>query len=440
MVTTSKQKNSLAICLESGPTWIFTVVAATAAFSTYFCMYAFRKPFAAAEFEGLSFLGTQVRLKTAFVISQIIGYTLSKYIGIKVCSEVTRQRRAVLLVGLALTAEAALVLFALLPPNLKAVAMFGNGLPLGMVWGMVVSYLEGRRTSELLLAALSCSFIVSSGAVKDVGRWLLTAQRVSEAWMPAVTGLLFLPLFLGSVWLLQRLPPPNEQDVAARVRRTPMDRRDRLAFLRQFLPGLVLLILIYFFLTAYRDFRDNYGIEIFRELGFGKTPAIFTLTELPVAVVVMGAMAAVNLIRDNRRGLITIFGIMAGGLLLTGGGTLLLDVGVIDGAWWMILVGLGSYLTYVPYNSVLFDRLIAATRVTGTAVFAIYLADAIGYTGSIGIQLYKDLLDPKATRLDYFRNYTYFLSVLGPTLLIFSGVYFLWKNRPQVGPDKKELP
>src|SRR6516165_2212747 len=116
MVTTSKQKNSLAICLESGPTWIFTVVAATAAFSTYFCMYAFRKPFAAAEFEGLSFLGTQVRLKTAFVISQIIGYTLSKYIGIKVCSEVTRQRRAVLLVGLALTAEAALVLFALLPP------------------------------------------------------------------------------------------------------------------------------------------------------------------------------------------------------------------------------------------------------------------------------------------------------------------------------------
>jgi len=58
-----------------------------------------------------------------------------------------------------------LVLFALVPPVWKAAALFLNDLPLEMIWGMVVGYLEGRCTSELLLAGLSCSFIVSSGMV-----------------------------------------------------------------------------------------------------------------------------------------------------------------------------------------------------------------------------------------------------------------------------------
>ena len=57
--------------------------------------------------------------------------------------------------------------------------------------------------------------------------------------------------------------------------------------------------------------------------------------------------------------------------------TLLLDAGQIDGLAWMILVGLGAYLAYVPFGSVLFDRRIAATGFVGTAVFAIYLTDAI---------------------------------------------------------------
>jgi hypothetical protein len=207
-----------------------------------------------------------------------------------------------------------------------------------------------------------------------------------------------------------------------------MDRQDRMAFIRQFLPGMALLVIVYLFLTAFRDFRDNYGMELFRELGFGQTPGIFTLTELPVAFVVLVAMAAVNVVRDNRRGLATIFAIMVGGLLLTGAGTLLLDLGVVNGAGWMILMGLGSYLTYVPYNSVLFDRLLAATRVTGTAVFAIYLADAVGYTGSVGVQLYKDLFDSQSTRLHFFHGFTYLLAGLGSALLIVSGVYFSWRS------------
>ena len=105
--------------LESAPSALFVLVAVFAAFSTYFAMYAFRKPFAAAKFDGLTFLGTGVGLKTALVIGQIIGYALSKWVGIKFCSEITPARRARTLVTLVLAAEFALLLFAVLPAPLK---------------------------------------------------------------------------------------------------------------------------------------------------------------------------------------------------------------------------------------------------------------------------------------------------------------------------------
>lgn len=418
--------------LARAPGWTLTLYAIVASFGTYFCMYAFRKPFTAAKFADLTW--GPVDLKTALVIGQLVGYTLSKYLGIKICSEVTPRRRAAWLVGLILAAEGALAAFYLLPNSLKIVAIFLNGLPLGMVWGMVVAYLEGRKTSELLLAGLSCSYIVASGAVKSVGRHLVLQWQVSEAAMPVLTGALFLPPFLLSVWLLHQLPRPDQLDVTLRAEREPMDRARRIGFLRTFWPGLTLLLLAYFFLTAYRDFRDNYQVEIVEQLGY-QNAAVLAQTELWVALGVMAALASLNLITDNRRGLIGAFAIMGFGTALMGVGTLVWDAQWISGATWMVLVGLGSYLTYVPYGAVLFDRLIASTRVAGTAVFTIYVADALGYTGSIGVQLYKDLAQGEATRLAFFRLFTYFMSVLGSALLAASCAYFLkWHvdQRPQM--------
>lgn len=408
------------------PSSFLVLYAVFAAFTTYFCMYAFRKPFSAGKFEGLEWWN--IELKTALVISQILGYMLSKYIGIKVCSEMTRGRRVFALVGFIVWAELALVAFAVVPNDLKLVALFLNGLPLGMVWGLVVWYLEGRRTSEILLAGLSCSFILASGVVKDAGRYLMSEFRVSEWWMPAATGLLFLPVYLLSIWLLDQIPEPDEADVEARVEREPMDGKHRTSFLVTFWPGLLMLFVAYFFLTAYRDFRDNYGVEIFARLGYDGEPAIFTQAETVVAFGVIGSLALLSLIKDNRKGLVGAYFIMTSGVVILGASNFLREREVIDGFWWMTLVGLGSYLAYVPYGSVLFDRLIASTRVVGTAVFAIYVADALGYTGSVGVMLFRDRVYGGVSRLEFFTGFTYFMSLLGCAMLAASCLYFLRRH------------
>jgi len=441
------RRGPVARWLETAPSAVFVLVGIAAAFVTYFSMYAFRKPFAAARFEGLQFLGTGIGLKTAFVIGQILGYALSKWVGIKVCSEIAPERRARTLVTLVVLAEITLLGFAVLPESLKVVALFFNGIPLGMVWGLVVWYLEGRRTSEVLMAGLACSFIVASGMTKDFARALMSGQiaelwsmvpflgpplgralgKVSEFWMPFVTGLHFLPLFLLGVWTLQQLPRPSAADVANRAPRTPMTGAERLAFLRRFGPGMALLCIAYFFLTAYRDYRDNYQVELFDELGFGnaKDKLVISKAETLVTAGVIAAMALLNTIRGNRQALLTAFVIMTGGLLLLGGGTFAFSTGLIGGFSWMTLTGLGSYLAYVPFNAMLFERIMAATRATGTAVFAIYIADSVGYTGSVGAQLFKDLARHGSTRLAFFQGFTWLLCIVGSICLAGAAVYFL---------------
>jgi hypothetical protein len=426
--------------LTTAPDWLFAAYAIAASFSTYFCMYAFRKPFAAATYDELgTFFGLD--LKTALVISQIIGYTLSKIIGMKVCSELSRANRALVLVLLIIWAQSALVVFAVVPSGWKVLAILLNGLPLGMIWGLVVRYLEGRRLSELVLAGLSCSYIIASGVVKDVGRiWM--DSGVSDVWMPAVTGLCFLPLYLLSVWMLNQVPEPSVADMDSRSERPKMNRADRARFVGQFWVGLLLLFTVYFFLTAYRDFRDNYAIEIFQTLGYADTPAVFTRTEFPIAIGVVVVLAVLNVFRNHRHGLIAVYAVMTCGLILMAGATLMLDAGLLQGRelWWMVLIGLGSYLAYVPFGTALFERLLASTHFRGNAVFAIYIADSVGYTGSIALQVYKDLFQSDMNRFEFLHSFTYAFSLLGVGLLVASCIYFLPKTHrvsdtSQTGPE-----
>ena len=144
----------------------------------------------------------------------------------------------------------------------------------GFIWGLVVWYLEGRKASEIMLAGLSCSFIVGSGTVKDIGKGLMQ-YGVDQFWMPFVMGLVFLVPFAFFVWMLDQLPEPSKDDVHVRSERAKMLRKERWSFIRTFLPSLILLCVAYFFLTAYRDFRDNFGQEIFAALGYGENTSNF---------------------------------------------------------------------------------------------------------------------------------------------------------------------
>jgi len=405
----------------------FTLYTSLAAFCLYTCVYAFRKTFAAASFDSIVYWG--VSYKVWLVIFQVVGYGTSKFIGIKVISELKAQARSTGILILTGIGGISWLLFAIIPAPINIIFLFTNGLPLGMIWGMVFGYLEGRRMTEVLGAALSVSFIFSSGLCRSTGAYLIRDWHISETWMPFMACCIYtIPLLL-FLYLLDKVPPPSARDEQLRTRRQPMNVSERKKFIQAFLPGIVLFVLCYMLLTIYRDFRDNFSAEVWKSLGYGNSPQIFTTTEIPVAIAVLVIMGSIMIIRNNKLALMVNHLIIAAGMALIGASTLLFEKHWIDPTTWMILIGLGLYMGYVPFNSLFFDRLIAAFQYVGTVGFIMYVADSFGYLASVCMLFFKEFGYSRIGWLQVFIASGYIISVAGSLLILGSMLYFHNKHK-----------
>jgi hypothetical protein len=386
-------------------------------------MYAFRKPFNAGIYEGLSLWG--IHYKVVLIIAQVFGYMISKFIGIKVISELKAASRSQLIIVLILFAEIALLFFGWIPHPYNFIFLFLNGLPLGMIWGIVFSYLEGRRFTEVLAMGLSISLIVSSGILKtiyfDVHEWL---PAISEFWLPFVIGLLFLPLFLLFVWMLSVIPAPSEEDMIARAPRLPMTNADKKNVFRQYGWGLLCFIILYTFLATLRDFRDNFTVEIWNEVDPGWDKNVFTQTEAITSVIVLAVIGSLSAIKNNFKGFWAVNGIIGAGFLITAIATLLFQKHIISPFLWMLLLGTGLFLAYMPMQIALFERLIAHFRIKANAGFFVYICDSIGYLGSVVLMLYKEFFMKEMNWSLVLMKFTYFQSVISLLLLAGACIFF----------------
>lgn len=396
--------------------------AAIITFLTYATVYGFRKGFTVCTFDGMSYAG--IGYKTWLVVSQVIGYACSKFYGIRYIAELKKIGRGKIILSLTAVSWLALLLFALVPPPFNIPLMFINGFPLGMIWGIIFSYVEGRRATDFIGAALAVSFIFSSGLVKSVAEFLRINFQLSELWVPFVTGLAFaLPLIL-FVYLLEKIPPPSEEDIALRSNRVPMTRENRKAFVRMFLPGLIAAVSVYVFSTLFRDIRDNFIADMWKEMGYVNQPGLFTKTETPTTIIILALVGSMILVRNNFRALAYAHYFILSGFIITGVSTLLFVQHSMSPLWWMTLVGLGLYMTYIPFNCFFFERLIAAFRYPGNVGFLIYVADSFGYLGSVAVLITKEMLHLNLQWTSFYSKGVILFSVIGVIGTLISLSYF----------------
>ena len=404
--------------------------AAVTVFLTYTMVFGFRKSFTVATFDGITVAGYSY--KTILVICQMLGYMLAKFYGIKYISELKRHGRGQIIMLLTVIAWLSWLFFALVPAPYNIIFLFINGFPLGMLWGVVFSYVEGRRSTDFIGATLAVSFIFASGFVKTVGAWLMLNFDITEFWVPFYTGLVFAAPLLLFIYLIEKIPSPDDKDIAYRTARVPMLGQDRKNFIRIFLPGLVACILIYAFATIFRDMRDNFSAEMWKEMGFFDKPEIFATTETPITIIILLLIGSMVLIKDSFKALMLSHFFIGLGFIIAGFSSYLFINQNMPPIWWMTLVGLGLYMVYIPFNSVFFDRLIAAFKHTGNVGFLIYLADSFGYVGSVGVMLSKEIFKVQLNWVTFFSNSVIWLSLAGLALTIFSSVYFYAKYRTLV--------
>ena len=414
----------------------FNALCIAAALITYMSMYAFRKPLSAATFEGLVYW--EIDYKIIAIISQVIGYTCSKFLGIRIVSAMKPGQRTEYILALVGIAWAALFFFAWIPRPWNVLFLVINGLPLGMIFGIVISFLEGRRNTELLGAGLCVSFITASGIVKSVGQFLIVNLGVSDFWMPFLTGLVFVPLLLLGVWLLGKIPPPTDEDRRLRSERLPMTATERRRFLHDFSWGVVLSVLTYATLTVYRDLRDNFAVELWAQMGYGETPGILAFSETCIAVLVLVFVASMIRITDNRKAFYcNIAFFLACGVLLFVS-TWLFSAGQLSPVLWMILSGFGLYLCYACFHTMFFERWIALFRYSSNLGFLICVADSFGYLGSVGVMVYKNFFFYNQDWLAFIHTAAY---VSGTVIVLLSaGLFFYFRHKEQCKScNKKQM-
>lgn len=398
------------------------VVCRTGGFLTYASVYAYRKPFTVATFPDLAYWG--IRYQTLLIIFQGIGYMLSKFYGIRFIAELKRIGRwktSLLLIGIAWLS---LFRFAILPALFGLLCLLINGFALGFMWGIVFSYVEGRKATDFIGSVMAVSFIFAGGFTRSVAKWLMIEWHVSQQWMPFVTGLIFaLPLLL-FIYLLERIPAPDATDVEQRIERVQMSRQDRKKILAVFGLGLFMVTVTYVFLTVTRDLRDNFMSGIWSDLGYANNYGIFTKTETIISVTVLIMVSLLALVKKNIRAFRLIHLLIFFGFVLTGVSSFLFLNDLLDGALWMQLVGLGLYMAYIPFNCIFFERMIAAFRINGNAGFLMYLADAFGYAATLLVMLAKELLMVETNWSSFYARTALFCAIVGVAGVLFSLVYF----------------
>jgi MFS family permease len=402
-----------------------TICAASAAFLAYSSVYAFRKPFSVATFDGVKFWG--ITYQTLLIISQVIGYMLSKFCGIKFIAELNHLGRFRTALTLVAVSWVCLLIFAIVPAPFGMIFLFVNGFMLGFLWGLIFSYVEGRRATDFIGSVMAVSFIFAGGFTRSVAKWLLLKWAVTEYWMPFMTGLLFILPLIFFLWVLESLPDPDEQDVKERTKREPMSKGDRKHFLKSFGVGLAMVTITYTLLTVMRDIRDNYMGNIWTELGYGSDFSIFTKTETNTSLIVLAIMGLLVLIRKNINALLLVHIVIAAGLFTAGASSFMFIRHTINGVQWMQLVSLGLYMGYIPFNCIFFERLIASFRIKGNVGFLIYFADAFGYLGSVVVMLGKEFLPLHLNWSQFYSHGVAAVALIGIAGTCYSFVYFYKK-------------
>ncbi len=389
-----------------------------ASFAVYVGMYFIRKPITALDYQGVEISG--LGYKVAIIVAQILGYTLSKFIGIRSVSAVSGERRSVMIIMLAASAIGFLLVFALSGPVFGLIAMFLNGMSLGLIWGLLFAFVEGRNATDLIGIFLSTSFVLASGAAKSVTTYLTSVINVPNAWAPLLASFCGVPLIGFGLWLLNRLPAPTEEEQCSRTTRRAMSGQDRARMFREMSLALIPLTLLYVILTVYRDTRDSFMVDIFHELRLPVDPTLFARLEIAVTLIVLLILVFVARISRHRSALRAQLLLLLSSAVLIGVSTVLFYKNNITPEVWMVLTGVSTYIAYIPFNTMLFERLIALYQIEGTVGFLMYFADSFGYLASctlyVGASFYSTSIDWTGVFLRTGQIYV----IAAPILLIFA--------------------
>ena len=409
--------------------FLFILWAGGAALLSYSLVYALRKPFTAASFENVEFF--DMDYKVVVTISQILGYVVSKFIGIKLISELQSEERFKFILTSVLLAEASLILFGLLSTPFNVAAMFLNGLSLGCMWGVIFSFIEGRRVTDILASLLGVSMVISSGTAKSVGLYVMNHLHVSEFWMPALIGAVALPLLLLLGWALNKLPEPNKEDIAMKSERETLNGKQRWELFKSFMPFLSMLFIANIAIVVLRDIKEDFLVNIIDVSAY--SPWLFAQIDSLVTLIILGIFGLMVLVKDNLKALSVLFGLIIAGMIVMSVVSFGQQQLRLSPVIWLFIQSLCLYIAYLTFQTIFFDRFIACFRIRGNVGFFIVTTDFLGYTGTVLVLVLKEFCNPDIDWAVFYNQFAGYVGIFCCVTFVCSFVYLHQRFRKETG-------
>lgn len=409
--------------------FLFILWAGGAALLSYSLVYALRKPFTAASFENAEFF--DMDYKVVVTISQILGYVVSKFIGIKLISELQSEERFKFILTSVLLAEASLILFGLLSTPFNVAAMFLNGLSLGCMWGVIFSFIEGRRVTDILASLLGVSMVISSGTAKSVGLYVMNHLHVSEFWMPALIGAVALPLLLLLGWALNKLPEPNKEDIAMKSERETLNGKQRWELFKSFMPFLSMLFIANIAIVVLRDIKEDFLVNIIDVSAY--SPWLFAQIDSIVTLIILGIFGLMVLVKDNLKALSVLFGLIIAGMIVMSVVSFGQQQLRLSPVIWLFIQSLCLYIAYLTFQTIFFDRFIACFRIRGNVGFFIVTTDFLGYTGTVLVLVLKEFCNPDIDWAVFYNQFAGYVGIFCCVTFVCSFVYLHQRFRKETG-------
>lgn len=413
---------------------LFILWAGGAALLSYSLVYALRKPYTAAAFEDMELFN--IDYKVVVTIAQIVGYVISKFMGIKLISELKREERLRFILMSVVMAELSLIFFGLLSAPYNIAAMFLNGLSLGCMWGVIFSFIEGRRMTDILASLLGVSMVISSGTAKSAGLFVMNHLHVSEFWMPALIGAVALPLLALLGYVLNRLPEPSAEDVALKSERETLDGKQRWELFRSYLPFLSMLFIANIAIVVLRDIKEDFLVNIIDVSAY--SPWLFAQIDSVVTLIILAIFGLMVLVKDNLKALSILFGLIIAGMVVMSVVSFGQEQFQLSPVVWLFIQSLCLYIAYLTFQTIFFDRFIACFKVRGNVGFFIVTTDFLGYTGTVLVLVLKEFFNPAIDWAYFYNLLAGYVGIFCCITFICSFIYLHQRYRKEAGIPAKE--
>lgn len=390
-----------------------------------------------------SIFGTKLAFQEAISFALGLAYFVAKFPAMVVMSsKIYMENRFAMLSFLSITSG----LLGSLPlltgsPLLGVFGVFLAGVPSAWIYGGLMAYFEGRRSTELLLAVFTTTLIFAGGTSRGVAQHLLD-MGVEPTGMPALLACGVLPVIIYMYKRLDALPGPSQEDLQSRGKRSASTVAQNFVFARHFAPGIITFIVAYALIFAMRQFRDLFARDLLTAAfgGAPPSPSTLFLGDVGGAALAFALLVHFSRIENNASALQTMVRASCVLTALLGLAALGLRNGFLGPLGWHFWTGVSIYGIFGCCSPAFWDRLMGASGESITCTFLVFFADMVGFIGQLSLLIWKIFGAEEGEETDNndtLEQYLTLCVILSPVLVamfLFVSWYF------QVALAHKHLP